>query len=380
MSALAFVDANNEPFRLTPSTRIRRSPFYQATVAAGAKSFTVYNHMLMPTGYGDPDAEYWRLLNAVSMWDVAVERQIELKGPDAMRLAQLLVPRKLDRLRPGVGWYVPVCDHRGTLINDPILLKLSEERCWFSIADGDLASFARTVGAERGLDVQVTEPDVSPLAIQGPFAEDVAACLFGNEVRDIKHFHFRDLDLDGIRVKVARSGWSKQGGFELYLQDSALGTELWNRVALAGASYGIGPGTPNPSERIESGLLSWGGDTDDMTNPFEVRMSRFVDLDAPDDVLSIRALRDIHAQGPKRHQLGVLLGDDAPYPITDLWYTVESGTTTLGVVTATAWSPRIGRNIGLALVSRAAGPGHRVEVTLPDGRRIDGQLCELPFL
>jgi len=380
MSAPAFVNANNEPFRLTPSTRIRRSPFYQATVAAGAQSFTVYNHMLMPTGYGDPDAEYWRLLNTVSMWDVAVERQIELCGPDAMRLAQLLVPRKLDRLRPGVGWYVPVCDHRGTLINDPILLKLSEERCWFSIADGDLASFARTIGAERGLDVRVTEPDVSPLAIQGPLAEDVTACLFGDKVRSIKHFHFRDLDLDGMSLKVARSGWSKQGGFELYLQDGSLGTELWNRVALAGASFGIGPGTPNPSERIESGLLSWGGDTDDQTNPFEVRMSRFVDLDAPDEVLSIRALRAIHADGPKRHQLGVLLGNDAPYPTTDLWCTVQAGNTALGAVTATAWSPRIERNIGLALVSRAAAPGDPVEVTLPDGRAINGELCRVPFL
>ncbi|MEM7236653.1 MAG: glycine cleavage system protein T, partial [Pseudomonadota bacterium] len=274
-------------FEISPTPRVRRSPFFDCTVADGVVSFSTYNHMLMPTGYGDPIAEYWRLVEGVSMWDVAVERQVEVTGPDAARLAQILCSRKLDKLKVGAGWYVPICDHRGTLINDPIILKLAEDRFWFSIADGDLCVFARTIAAERDLDVAVFEPDVAPLAIQGPKAEDLVADLLGEEIREIRHFRFREMMLDDIALVVARSGWSKQGGFELYLIDPARGSELWQRVKDAGQIYGIGPGTPNNMERIESGLLSWGGDTDDDTNPFEVGMERYVHLDAPDDVVGI---------------------------------------------------------------------------------------------
>jgi len=192
---------------------MRPSPFYESTVADGVKSFSVYNHMLMPTGYGDPQAEYTRLIEGVAMWDVACERQVELHGPDAAKLAQVLTPRRLDQLAVGVGWYVAVCDHRGVIINDPIVLKIAPDRFWFSIADSDLLLWARAVAAERGLDVDVFEPDVSPLAVQGPRAEDAVAALLGDAVRDIGFFRFREMTLQGIPLVVARSGWSKQGGF-----------------------------------------------------------------------------------------------------------------------------------------------------------------------
>lgn len=364
---------------ISPSPRLRRSAFYNSTVRDGVTSFAPYNHMLMPTGYGDPEAEYKRLTEGVAMWDVSVERQVELSGPDAGKLAQALVPRKLGDMPVGQGWYVAICDHRGTLINDPILLKLSEDRYWFSIADSDLLLWARAVAGERGYQVNVFEPDVSPLAVQGPLAEDVIADMLGDWVREIKHFEVREVE-DDIPMVIARSGWSKQGGFEIYLMDYYRGDELWDRVRAAGEKYGIGPGNPNPSERVESSLLSYGGDTDDETNPFEVRMTRFIDVDAPDDVIGIQALRRIKEEGPRRWQLGIKLELDDRLPPLDKWSELRHGDMFAGHITAHAWSPKLEQNIGLCLVSREVKPGNVVDVTLPTGEYCRGEMCKLPFV
>ncbi len=366
-------------FSITPSTRIRPSPFYDATVAEGVTDFTVYNRMLMPTGFGSPEAEYRRLIEGVSLWDVAVERQVQFAGPDAGRLAQILTPRDLSRCVVGQGKYVALCNHAGSLINDPILLKRDDDRFWLSIADSDMLFWARAIAAERGLRVEITEPDVSPLAVQGPMAEDVVAALFGDWVRDLRYFWFRETTIEGIPVAVARSGWSKQGGFEIYLMDGLRGTELWNLVREAGRPWDIGPGYPNTVERIESGLLSWGGDTDDRTNPFEVRLGRFVDLDVPDEVVGIAALRRIAAEGPARHQLGVVLDSDVPIGSTFRWRDIAAEGHRIGAMTNGVWSWRLRRNIGFALVAVTARPGDRVEVTV-DGERVAGTLVGLPFL
>ena len=366
-------------FGITPSARLRPSPFYAATLAEGVTAFTTYNHMLMPTGFGDFEAEYWRLMNGVALWDVAVERQVQLKGPDAARLAQILCPRDLSRCKVGQGKYVAVCNHQGTLINDPILLKLDEDRYWLSIADSNIWFWARAIAAERGLSVEVSEPDVSPLAVQGPKAEHVVAALFGDWVRDLKYFWFRETTLEGIPVAVARSGWSKQGGFEIYLMDGSQGTRLWNLVREAGKPWDIGPGYPNVCERIESGLLSYGGDTDDQTNPFEVRMGKYVDLDVPDDVIGIAALRRIHAEGPRRHQLGVVLDGDQPTELGFNWHPIEVGGRKVGDMTNCVWSRRLKQNIGFALISAHCAAGTSV-VVAKDGQRLAGKLTELPFL
>lgn len=336
--------------------------------------------MLMPTGYGDPEAEYDRLLNHVAMWDVSVERQVELVGPDAAKLAQILTPRKLDNLPTGQGWYVAICDHRGVILNDPILLKLAEDRFWLSIADSDVLFWARSIAGERKLDVTIFEPDVSPLAIQGPRADDVVGALLGDEALKIRHFQVREMTLQGIPLMVARSGWSLQGGFEFYLMDSSKGTELWDLVKAAGQPFNIGPGNPNPSERIESGLLSWGGDTDDNTNPFEVRMGRYIDLDAPDDVVGIQALRELHAAGIKRHQLGVLFDYTDTFGAYDTSSDVFVEGKHCGVVTAHAWSPRLKKNIGIGLLDISVNPGDKVSITLPDGRQTSGELSKFPLV
>lgn len=366
-------------FEIVPTQRVRPSPFFEATVADGVTGFYPYNRMLMPTGYGHPDEEYWRIINGVSMWDVAVERQVELVGKDAARLAQLVCTRDLSKCKVNQGKYVAMCDHRGTIINDPILLKLEDDRFWLSIADNNMELWCRAIAAERGLDVKVFEPDVSPMAVQGPKAEDVVAAIFGDWVRGLKYFWFGKSEINGIPVQVARSGWSKQGGFEIYLEDGARATELWNIVKEAGQPYGIGPGNPNVNERIESGLISYGGDTDDDTNPFEIRMENYVDLDIPDDVIGIKALRRIKAEGIKRHQLGVRLEGDEKFPTVSHWRDILQDGSRIGGMTNSVWSRRLEAMIGFALVSVSAKPGDAVEVITESGPKA-GVLTELPFI
>ena len=266
-------------FSISPSARLRPSPFYGSTLEEGVRSFTTYNNMLMPTGYGDPEGEYWRLIHGVSQWDVSVERQVQLKGPDAGRLAQILAPRNLSKCKIGQAKYVAICNHNGVLINDPILLKVDDDCFWLSISDSNIWFWAKAVAYERQLRVEVSEPDVSPMAIQGPKSDEVVASVFGDWIRDLKYFWFNHTNIEGIPVALARSGWSKQGGFEIYLMDGSKGKRLWQIIKEAGKPWDIGPGNPNLCERIESGLLSWGGDTDEETNPFEVRMGKYVDLD-----------------------------------------------------------------------------------------------------
>ncbi len=365
-------------FGIVIGPRVRKSPFFEATVAAGVSHFSIYNHMYMPVSYGDPAAEYERLVAGVALWDVAAERQVEVQGPDAGALARYLTPRNLESCRLGQGKYVPICDHDGILINDPVLLKLDEDRYWFSIADSDLLLWVKAIAAERGFEVAVREPDASPLAVQGPKAEEVVASLLGDWVRELKYFWFRETELDGIPLLVARSGWSKQGGFELYLLDATRGGELWTRVEAAGRPFGIGPGGPNYVERVESALLSYGADNEPDCDPFEMGLGRFVDLERPDAFVGKQRLIERKAAGPRRRLVGVFI--DGP-PLASNQYpwpaTVEGRHA--GTIRVVAHSARLGRNIGLALLLSAhAEPGTRVAIHGEAGR-LDGTVTRLPF-
>jgi glycine cleavage system aminomethyltransferase T len=366
-------------FSVFPTARLRPSPFYAAAVAEGMVAASIYNRMIMPTSYGDPDAEYWRLINGVSQWDVGVERQVQLKGPDAGRLAQILSPRDLSKCKVGQGKYVPLCNHRGVIINDPILLKLAEDLYWLSIADSDIWFWASAIAAERGLDVEVSEPDVSPMALQGPKAEDVVAHVLGDWVRALKYFWFKETEIEGIPIAVQRSGWSKQGGFEIYLKDGSQGVRLWNIFKEAGRPWGIGPGAPATAERTESGLLSVGGDTDDNTNPFEVRLGKYVDLDVADDVVGVKALRRIATEGVKRHQLGLVLDGSTPAPLGFHREDIFHRDARIGMMTNCVWSPRMKANIGYALISASVPAGETVHVIRAEGS-VAAKLVELPFL
>ncbi len=373
-------------FALSP--RVRTSPFHRSTIDAGLSAVTVYNHMMLPAYYGDFEAEYDRLVNGVALWDVASERQVQLAGPDADACAQYLTARDLTKMKEGQGKYVAMCDHDGLLLNDPVLMKLSDGRYWFSLADSDMLLWCKAVAAERGFDVEVTEPDVSPLAVQGPKAERVIVDLFDESVRSLKYFWFTETELDGIPLVLCRSGWSKQGGFELFLQDGSRGDELWARIMAAGEPYGIGPGAPNPVERVESGLLSYGGDTEPDSNPFEAGMARFVDVDCEPDYIGKAALQRMLAEGgPKRLLVGVYMDSGVPGAVSGVesWPLLQRtpiwvDTHVVGSLSAIAYSPRLERTIGIAQIERRIVElGVPVRVETPIGTT-SATVTDLPFI
>ena len=362
-------------------TRTRFSPYYEATGAAGARAFTVYNKMLMPTLYKSAIDDYWPIINAVSMWDVSVERQVELKGPDAFALATLMTPRDLSKTKIGQCKYVPLCNEYGGIVNDPVLLRLAEDHFWLSIADSDVLLWAMGLARGLGLDVECTEPDVSPMAIQGPLADDVAADLFGDWVRELKFFWFREFDFDGIPLVIARSGWSKQGGFELYLRDRSFGTELWERVEAAGQPYGIQPGAPSAMERIEGGLLSYGNDMTIRNNPFEVGLGRYCALEQEADFLAKDALREIRDQGPIQSQIGMTIAGEPIGGNAQWWNVVDNDGQRIGTVTSACHSPRLEKNIALAIMDMEHQTvGSSVVVEFFNGETRAGTLTELPFI
>ncbi|MCP4302637.1 MAG: glycine cleavage system protein T [Gammaproteobacteria bacterium] len=365
-------------FKIAIGCNVRKSPYFDATVADGAASFSVYNHMFAPAHFGDPEREYQALLDNVVMWDVACERQVELAGPDAEQLIRYLAPREITGTVIGQGRYVPICDYHGNLINDPVLLKLADDCFWLSIADSDILLWAGAIAAERGLDVRVTEPDASPLGVQGPRADDVVADLFGDWKRELKYFWFRETELDGIPILLARSGWSKQGGFELYLRDAGRGTELYNRVKEAGAPYGIGPGAPSDVERVESGLLSYGSDARSGVNPFEAGLGAFVDLDRDDNFVGKAALQRIVNEGVKRRRVGFVIGGERISGISE-WHAVHLGPNVVGTVTEAVYSPRLEKNVAVGMLAAEVGDDEQqLETDFGDGRR-SASVATLPF-
>lgn len=364
---------------LAVSRRTRRTPFTERVEAHGVKGYTVYNHMLLPTAFRSLEDDYWHLCRHVQIWDVACERQVELLGPDAARLAQMMTPRDLSRAAIGQCLYAPLVDQTAAMINDPVILKLAEDRFWLSIADSDVLLWAKGLAYGLGLDVAIDEPEVFPLAVQGPKAEDLMAAAFGDAVRHIRFFRFAVLPFRGRKLVVARSGWSKQGGFEIYLDDAALGHDLWDALWQAGVPHGVGAGCPNLIERVEGGLLSYGNDMTRANNPLECGLDRYCRLDGGIDFIGRAALRRIHESGVERLIRGVRFGGPPCPPCTSPW-AVRVGGATAGQMTTAVWSPRFGSNLAFAMLERGHWtPGTEVVIECPDGSERRGEVVALPF-
>lgn len=299
----------NKPI-IASSRRVRSTPYWSKVEAAGVKAYTVYNHMLLPTMFDTAENDYWHLCEHVQVWDVAAERQVELFGPDAAKLAQLMTPRDLSKIDLLQGKYAPICNAAGNILNDPIMIKLAENRFWISVADSDVKLFAQGLAQGYGLDVRVFEPDVFPLAVQGPKADDLMARVFGEEIRPIRFFRGKMLNFQGVEMYVARSGWSKQGGFEIYLPDASLGEALWDTLFEHGADLNVRAGSPQCNERLEAGLLSHGNDMDEFDTPFECGLDSYIDFDADIESLSLPALREM--RGKHTRQLVGLVLDHEP--------------------------------------------------------------------
>ena len=360
-------------------TQIRKSPYFNATLRWGAKAFSVYNHMYIPRDFGDPVQNFWNLVNDAILCDVAVERQVEITGPDAARFVQMLTPRDLSKMAVGQCKYVLITNAQGGILNDPIALRLGEDHFWLSLADSDVLLWAQGVAVHSGLGVTICEPDVSPLQLQGPRSGDIMRALFGDDIMDLRYYWLREVDLDGIPLIVSRTGWSSELGYELYLRDGSRGDELWERIMAAGLPYGLKPGHTSTIRRIEAGMLSYHADMDPGTNPFELGLGRLVNLDAGHDFIGRAALARIAEEGIARKQVGLLLdGPALEGPNTTFWHVTRDGQD-IGKVTSAVHSPRLDQNIALALVSAdCAVLGERVVVQTEDGPR-GAEIVDRPF-
>ena len=370
----------NTWFKFYLASWYRKSPYYERTVEAGCTSWDLYNHMLIPTYYDDDVKEYWHLLEHVTLWDVAVERQVEITGPDAAAFTQLLTPRDLSTCAVGQCKYVTICAPDGGIVNDPILLRLAEDRFWLSLADSDTLLYALGVQAFAGMDVQVLEPDVSPLQIQGPKSKPLIRELFGDDVADLRYYRCSEAQLGGIPLVVSRTGWSGEIGYELYLRDASRGLELWDAVMEAGQPFEIRAIAPSDQRRMEAGIFNYGNDMDVTNSPYEVTgLERLVELDNDNRVVARAALERIAREGVEHKLVGVQLGG-APLSmwLEDFW-PIRYGGATVGKLTSACHSPRLLVNMGYAWVPiELAEQGTELSVGSPGGE-LPAEVVPLPF-
>jgi glycine cleavage system aminomethyltransferase T len=361
--------------------RNRRTPYYEAEQRHSPLGYTVYNHMYFPIRFDTFEAEFEALLNDVTVWDVSVERCLEISGPDGFTFAQLLTPRDLSKCAVGQAKYVLIVDGDGGIINDPVLTRMDENTFWFALASSDALLFARGLkNAYPDLDVTIKEADVAPMQIQGPRSKDLMRDLIGDEVLDIKYYYFKQFSIDGIPVVVTRTGWTSEVGYEIYLTDTSKGTELWEKVMKAGEPYNVRPTGPSDIRRIEGAIFNWGADMTYENNPYEMGLDRLVD-DLPEQAsISTAALKRIKADGVSRQINGVEF-DGHPFPgLNNAKWPVTDGGRQIGKVTSAIHSPRLGKNIGYAwLPADRSREGASITVQTEWGER-SGTIFEMPFV
>ena len=360
-------------------TQIRKSPYFDSTVKWGATGFSVYNHMYIPRDFGNPEQNFWNLIEKSILCDVAVERQVEITGPDAYKFTQLLTPRDLSKLAVGQCKYVLITNNDGGILNDPVLLRLAENHFWLSLADSDVLLWAQGVAVNSGLNVKVSEPDVSPLQLQGPTSGEIVIKLFGEDIKDLKYYWLRELELDGIPLIVSRTGWSSELGYEIYLRDGSKGNILYEKIMEAGKEHGLQPGHTSTIRRIEGGMLSYHADADINTNPFELGLDRLINLDSEINFIGKDALKKIKQDGVKRKQVGLELDcESLKGPNTTFWSIYKNGKN-VGKITSAVYSPRLKKNIALAMIEvNHSEIGNTLKVLINDAE-ISCIIVEKPF-
>ncbi len=336
--------------------------------------------MLLPSYFDDPVKEYEKLINGVTLWDVGVERQVAITGPDAFKFTNTLTPRDLSKCKVGQGKYVLITDENGGIINDPVLMRLGENHFWLAVADSDVLLWAKGAALNSGMDVEIDEPDVSPIQIQGPKSKPVMERLFGDKILNMPYYHFIETELDGMPLVVTRTGWTGEVGYEIYLRDGSRGVELWERVMEAGKPEGITPTGPSDIRRIEAGILNYGIDMTLENNPYEVGLERLVDLDKKSDFIGKAALKRIKENGVKRKLAGVEI-DGAPLDLNLTRWPVRRDGNEVGRITSAVFSPRLKKNIGYAILSvEHAGLGTPMTVSVPGSDERRAKVVEKPFL
>lgn len=366
--------------------RIRKTPFYEAHKRAGVKAYSVYNHMYHPRYYGDMYKEYEKVVSEVSLWDVSVERQVEITGPDAFKFTNYLTPRDLSKVKVGQCRYVAICDENGGMINDPVLLRLSENEFWLSVSDSDVLLWAKGVAVNSGMNVKIHEPDVSPVQIQGPKSPWVVKELFGDKVLDLAYYTCMPGKVKGMDVVVSRTGFTAELGYEIFLKDSTVGRNavtLWDAILAAGRPHGIAVTGPTHIKALEAGILDYGCDMDSNTNPFEVGLDYLVDMNKLEDYIGKAALKRIKAEGVKRKLVGLEIGGGPTYEWNwdsgienppgwdtgDRWPVTQKGKRA-GYLTKAYFSPKLKKNIGRAMVAlEYSKEGTELTLETPSGPR-----------
>ncbi len=360
-------------------TQIRRSPFYEATLRWGAKGFSVYNHMYIPRDFGDPEQNFNNLINEAILCDVGVERQVEISGKDATRFMQYLTPRNLSKLAVGQCKYILITNEQGGILNDPVLLRMSEDRYWISLADSDILLWAQGVAVHSGMEVNICEPDVSPVQVQGPKSQDIMLAVFGESIADLRYFHWTAATLEGMPLIISRTGWSSEFGYEIFINDSAHGDRLWEHLMAVGGPMGLHPGHTSSIRRIEGGMLSYHADMNIHTNPYELGLGRLVDLEMPADFVGKAALRAIKQKGITRSQVGIRIDCPSSVPSNNTFWKIIKADKQIGYVTSAIYSPRLKQTIALAMMDLAHSELGTTAVVEAEGNSYPIEVVPKPF-
>ena len=366
-------------FLIAKSRRLRETPYTSRIEKQGVTAYTIYNHMLLPAAFGSVEDAYHHLKEHVQIWDVAAERQVEISGKDAAKLIQLMTCRDLSKSKVGRCYYCPIIDENGNLVNDPVILKLAEDRWWVSIADSDVIFFAKGLASGNKFDVKIYEPNVDIFAVQGPKSFDLMEKIFGKKIKDLKFFGFDYFEFNGVKHLIARSGWSKQGGFEVYVENTQSGLELYDQLFELGKEFNVKPGCPNLIERIESGLLSYGNDFDNNDNPFECGFGKYVNLDTNINFLGKDKLKKIEKEGIKRKLMGVLIETDKINLTTSLNIN-DNNNNIIGELRSACYSPHFKKVIGIAMINQPYCKASESGIIEIDGNSLSLKVCDLPFI
>ena len=366
-------------FSIAKSRRLRSTPYTSRIEKQGVTAYTSYNHMLLPAAFGSLEESYYHLKKNVQIWDVAGERQVEIRGKDSTKLVQLMTCRDLSKSKIGRCYYCPIIDDNAGIINDPVVLKINEERWWISIADSDVILFAKGLAIGNNFDVEIFEPNVDIMAVQGPKSFKLMEKVFGEKITQLKFFGFDYYNFKGVKHLIARSGWSKQGGYEIYVENTASGLELYDHLFEIGKEFDVKPGCPNLIERIESGLLSYGNDMDMYDNPFECGFDKYVNLDSDVNFLGKDKLKKIQSEGIKRKLVGLII-DTNEISLTKSLEVKDDKDNIIGELRSACFSPHFNKVIGIAMIHKPFWSlSQSVKIKI-NSKICDGKVCDLPFI
>ena len=366
-------------FSIAKSRRLRGTPYTSRIEKQGVTAYTIYNHMLLPAAFGSIEDSYHHLKQYVQIWDVAAERQVEISGKDSAKLVQLMTCRDLSKSKDGRCYYCPIIDDNAGLINDPVVLRLNENKWWVSLADSDVILFAKGLAIGNKLDVKIFEPDVDIMAIQGPKSFELMEKVFGDKIVNLKFFGFDYFEFGGDKHLIARSGWSKQGGYEIYVEHNVSGLKLYDHLFEIGKEFNIKPGCPNLIERIESGLLSYGNDIDNGDNPYECGFDKYINIDSEVNFLGKEKLKKIKSEGIKKKLMGVMLDIDK-ISITGSLELSDQNNNIIGELRSACYSPHFKKVIGIAMMKK---PHWNVDQDIKakiNSESCVGKVCDLPFI